>query len=557
MRSMFVALLGLSWVASLHAEPLPSFLNSNETERKLPAPNLPADAFRPVTPQLNLPAPDAGQQPQPLLMGTRVRVQRVRIEGGTIYPLSELRDNYQGLLDREVTLGELIEATRRLTQRYQQDGYLLSYAYLPPQDFAEGRLRVVLVEGYIRDYELQGDVGPVSAYLDKLVGKLKAERPLTRKTFERYTALMSRVPGLTLQAQVPPPGTTDGATRLIAQASRKPFTSTLSLTDGSRDDTQALLGLNSNAQTAVAEQLSFSALFPPGQDDERYYRLDYSQYVDAEGTQLNLSASTYRSNPAARVRLENGIDLKQHRENDRYSIGLSQALIASSNEWLNVAARFYAVNDSTDYRVVGLPLKVSTRTDVRAFAFEADWSKSDAQQLRILSAGVYQGLDHFGAKTDSDYDLDFLRLRLSGVQSDRFLQNWQGVASAALYWTDDSLPDSERAVFGGQNFGRGYPSDQASGDKGWGAAYEVNYSFKRDGSWLKVLQPYVVVDAARTWFKELAVRDSRLSSAALGLRFGDARYYNISLEAAKPMSDIALDSLNRRPRYTLSFSYQL
>ena len=36
---------------------------------------------------------------------------------------------------------------------------------------------------------------------------LKAERPLTRKTFERYTALMSRVPGLTLQAQVPPPGT--------------------------------------------------------------------------------------------------------------------------------------------------------------------------------------------------------------------------------------------------------------------------------------------------------------------------------------------------------------
>lgn len=556
MRSMLVALLGLSWVTSLHAEPLPSFLNSNETERNLPAPNLPADAFRPATPRLNVPAPEASQQ-QPLLMNTPVQVRRVRIEGGTVYPLSELRDNYQGLLNREVTLGELIEATRRLTQRYQADGYLLSYAYLPPQDFAEGRLRVVLVEGYIRDFELQGDVGPVSSYLDKLVNKLKAERPLTRKTFERYTSLMSRVPGLTLQAQVPPPGTTDGATRLIAQASRKPFTSTLSLSDGNREDTQALIGLNSNAQTGVAEQLSFSALFPPGQDDERYYRLDYSQYLDTEGTQLNLSASRYRSDPAARVRLQNGIDLRQHRENDRYSIGLSQALIASPAEWLSVAARFYAVDDSTDYRVVGAPIKVSTRTDVRAFAFEADWSKSDARQLRILSAGVYQGLDRLGANTDSDYDLDFLRLRLSGVQSDRFFERWQGVASAALYWTDDSLPDSERAVFGGQNFGRGYPSDQASGDKGWGAAYEVNYSFKRDGDWLKVVQPYGVLDAARTWFNELEVRDSQLSSVALGVRFGDARYYNISLEAAKPMSDIALDSFNRRPRYTLSFSYQL
>ncbi|MDD0977421.1 ShlB/FhaC/HecB family hemolysin secretion/activation protein [Pseudomonas fontis] len=556
MRSMAVALLGLSCVGGLHAEPLPSYLNSNETERNLPAPNLPADAFRPSTPQLQLPTPAAAPSQQ-LLMGTKVVIRKVRIEGGTVYPLSDLRDNYQGLLEREVTLAELIDATRRLTQRYQKDGYLLSYAFLPPQDFAEGRLRVVLVEGYIRDYELQGDVGRVSAYLDKLVSKLKAERPLTRKTFERYTTLMSRVPGLTLQAQVPPPGTTDGAAKLIAQASRKPFTSTLNLVDGSREQTQALIGLNSNAQTAFAEQLSFSALVPPGDDDEHYYRLDYSQNLDAEGTQLNLSASKYRSNPSALVRLTNDINLKQHRENDRYSIGLSQALIASPTEALTVAARFYAVNDSTEYRVVGFPLKVSTDTDVRALAFEGDWRKSTERQLRIISGGVYQGLDHFGANTNVGYDLDFLRLRLSGVQSDRYLESWQGVVSAAAYWSGDNLPDSERAVFGGQNFGRGYPDDQASGDKGWGAAYELNYSFKRDGQWLKVLQPYAVLDAARAWFNELEVRDSRMSSLALGLRFGDARYYNISLEAAKPMSDIALDSFNRRPRFTVSFSYQL
>ena len=78
-------------------------------------------------------------------------------------------------------------------------------------------------------------------------------------------------------------------------------------------------------------------------------------------------------------------------------------------------------------------------------------------RLRIVSAGVYQGLDYLGARSDADYDLDFLRLRLSGLQSDRLLDNWQGVVSGALYWSDDRLPDSERAGFGGQNFGRGYP----------------------------------------------------------------------------------------------------
>lgn len=490
-------------------------------------------------------------------MDTRVLIRKVRIEGGTIYPLSELSENYKGLLDREVTIGELIEATRRLTQRYQQDGYLLSYAFLPLQDFAEGRLRVVLVEGYIRDYEVQGDIGRVSGYLDKLVAKLKAERPLTRKTFERYTSLMSRVPGITVAARVPPPGTTDGASKLLVQASRKPFTTSMSLSDSSRDDIQTLLSASSNSQTAMAEQLSVSALVPPGEDKEHYYRVDYSQYLNDEGSQLSLSASRYRSDPAAVVRLSNNINLKQHRENDRYSIGISHPFIASSTEWLSLSTRFYAVDDTTDYRVIGFPLKVSTSTDIRALAFEGDWRKATATQLRILSGGVYQGFDRFGANTNAGYDLDFFRLRLSGVQSDRFFENWQGVVSTALYWTDDSLPDSERAVFGGQNFGRGYPVDQASGDKGWGAAYELNYSFKREGEWVKLLQPYVVVDAARTWFNELEVQDSRMSSLATGLRFGDARYYNISLEVAKPMSDIALDSFNRRPRFTVSFSYQL
>jgi len=554
MRPLAVAVLSLSWASGLSAGSLPVFLDSNEVERSLPAPNLPADSYRPGTPGLHVATPAA--PPLQLPINTRILLHKVRFVGGTLYPLSDLRDNYQQLVNREITLGELVEATQRLTRRYQQDGYLLSYAYLPPQDFADGRVQVVLVEGYIRDYELQGDIGPASAYLHTLAGKLKAERPLTRKTLQRYTALMSRVPGVTLQAQVPP-GDANGASTLVVQASRQPFSSTLDLSDGNREDPQALLAVSSNAQTALAEQVSFTALFPPGDEHEHYYRLDYAQYLDSEGSRLNLSATRYRSDPGALVRLNNGTDLKQHREHERYSIGLSQVVTASPEEWLNVTGRLYAVSDDTDYQAVDTAFKSRSRTDLRALAFEGDWRQTDPRQLRILSVGAYQGMDYLGANTDSDVDLDFLRLRVSGLQSDRYFDNWQGVVSAALNWSNDSLPDSERAVFGGQSFARGYPADQASGDKGWGVAYELNYSFNSDGHWFKRVQPYVVVDAARSWFNELEIRDSRLSSTALGVRVGDARHYNISLEAAKPMSDIALDSLDRQPRFTLSFSFQL
>jgi hemolysin activation/secretion protein len=558
---VFTPLFLLTLSAYAQAETLPNFLNSNDTIRTLPVPNLPADAYRPAKPHTQVPVapPTAGQ---PLLMDTRVTIRKLQIEGGTVYPLTETAQVYAPLIGHETNLAQLIEATRGITRRYQQDGYLLSYAFLPQQTFENGLVRVVLVEGYIKDYQQTGDIGAVSAYVDKLAQKLLAERPLTRKTFERYTTLMSRIPGLTLQAQVPPPGTTDGATHMQIQASRKPFTTSMSLVQKSRGGTQALLSATSNAQTSLGEQLSLSGLFPPGEDKEHYYRVDYNQFINAEGTQWALAAERYRADPHSRVQLDGGFELKPHQSIDRYSIGLSHPFIASPTESLTLGTRLYAVDQTTRYKLVGYPLRFDIESNLRALAFEGHWRKADARQLRILTGGLYQGIDGLGAKARSDLDvakpdLDFFRLRLSGVQSDKFFDNWQGVLSGALYWSDNTLPDSERATFGGQNFGRGYPDDQGSGDKGWGVAYEVNYSFNRSGDWVKVLQPYVVLDRAKTWFNDLPVKASDMSSAAVGLRFGDNKYYNIALEAAKPMSDIALDSFNRRARYTLSFSYQL
>lgn len=560
MRALTPFLL-LTLSAVVHAETLPSFLNNNDTIRNLPVPNLPADAYRPVAPQTQLPATPAPQA-QPLLMDTKVTIRKLQIDGGTIYPLKELAQVYEPLIGHETNLAQLIEATRSITRRYQQDGYLLSYAFLPDQRFENGLVHVVLVEGFIKDYQVQGDIGSVSAYVDKLAAKLLAERPLTRKTFERYSTLMGRIPGVTLQAQVPPPATTDGGTHMLIQASRKPFTTSMNLVEGNRGGLQALLTATSNSQTSMGEQLNVSGLFPPGDDKEHYYRVGYNQFINTEGTQLVLSAERYRADPRSNVLLDGGFELKPHQEIDRYSIGLSHPLIASPTESLTLGTRLYTADQTTRYQLVGFPLRFDQETDMRALAFEGDWRKSNDTQLRILSAGLYHGIDGMGAKARSDFeglkpDLDFFRLRLSGVQSDKFFSNWQGVASAALYWSNDTLPDSERATFGGQNFGRGYPDDQASGDKGWGIAYEVNYSFNRSGEWVKILQPYVVLDRAKTWFNDLPVKGNDMSSAAVGLRFGDNKYYNIALEAAKPMSDIALDSFNRRPRYTLSFSYQL
>ncbi|WP_060510495.1 ShlB/FhaC/HecB family hemolysin secretion/activation protein [Pseudomonas sp. NBRC 111124] len=552
MRLLLMLLLLLPWASLVIAEALPVFLDGHEYERRLPGPNLPIEAYRPFAPSLYLEPPRAAADTLPL--ETRLVLHKVRFEGGTVYPLSELRDHYQPLIGREVSVGELLQFTERLTQRYQRDGYLLSQAYLPDQDFADGRVHVVLVEGYVHDVRREGNIGPAGAYLDQLQERLKAERPLTQATLDRFIGLAQRIPGVTLQAHLTQVERSEGAARLTIDALRKPFDAAMTLSDGSREGLQGLFKVASNAQTRSAEQLTASVLLPPGDDHTEYQRLDYSQHLDAQGSQLLLSAARYRSEPRTPARLEHGSPLLQRIESERYAIGLGQPVIVTADEWLAVTGHVYSVTEHNDDLSGDLG---RNDTYVRALSFEGDWRKVEPGRLRMVSAGVYQGLDYLGARSDADYDMDFLRFRVAGLQSDQLLQRWQGVLSGALYWTDDRLPDSEHAVFGGQNFGHGYPQDQAAGDKGWGVAYELNYSIQPGAGWIRLVQPYALLDAAQAWYNAGPFEDARMRSAALGVRLGDGRYGIVALEVAKPLADLALDSMSREARLVINLSLRL
>ena len=98
-----------------HADSLPSYLNTNQTTRNLPVPNLPTDAYRPAAAPLQVSQPAASAD-QPLTMGTTLTIRKLQIEGGTRYPLSEVGKVYQPLLGHPITVGELIEATGQVTK---------------------------------------------------------------------------------------------------------------------------------------------------------------------------------------------------------------------------------------------------------------------------------------------------------------------------------------------------------------------------------------------------------------------------------------------------------
>lgn len=551
--------------------PMPAYLNSNDVENTLPQPNVPVDAYRPSAPKVSISTPSQNQLP----LASLVYLRGVQIEGGTVYEFEDIAEQFTGLINRTVTLKDILAVTEAITKRYQDDGYALSYAYLPQQNLLSGEITVVLVEGYIGEHEMLGEIGPVVDRVRAMAQSMLRERPLTRATFDRYTALMSQIPGVTLAASVAPPKTTDGAVTLVTEARRRAFDATASIQKDTGDDLQVIASAISNSQTFVGEQIAVTTLLPPGKDNERYLRLDYSQYLSNNGTRLQTYVSGYKSEPTnslIRIQPNAAFDYSS-RKNNRASIGVSHPFQISNKQMVTGVARLYGVDDERKYdllvvtqpSVIKNALKQTSK--VRALALEGDWRQAQNKQMRVLSAGVYQGMDTLGAKSELDLvgtqvkdrtDLDFTRVRLSGLQSNNYGDAWQGVVSGAAYWSGDSLPESEQVIFGDRNFARGYPNDQAYGDKGWGAGYELGYSIKLDENWLRLVQPYAAVDAARSWYNlSESGNTSSLSSAALGVRIADKKFYNLGLEVARPLGDKAIDSRDRGVRYGVTLSYSL
>ncbi len=75
------------------------------------------------------------------------------------------------------------------------------------------------------------------------------------------------------------------------------------------------------------------------------------------------------------------------------------------------------------------------------------------------------------------------------------------------------------------------------------------------GDWVKTIQPYVKVDAAHTAFHQSGLSSQKLASYGAGVMFGDNRHYALTLEAARPIADVPIDSSRRDWRFSATFTY--
>ncbi len=556
---LYAAALGVSYAGM--APTLIDPENPAKPSRNIPnAPNAERAA-----PQVNIAAPQTNLTPQ-----TLVTVKHIQFIGGTRYSLPSLVAPFRPLVGKKVALAEIIALTNSITERYRRDGYPLSYAFLPRENFQHDTVRVVLVEGYIAHSNIKSENDNTGLRLSRLAQRMMAEKPLRQATFDRYSLLMARTPATQVEANASLPDNIYGAATMQVDAKQPHVWDLSSTVDFRKGQNLAMVNGTLSNLTSYGDQLGLATLVPLDKETRKtYFGANYQQYLTDNGLLLQLKGSFYREDPrdyTPLLYLPQGIAVDVRQKATQYTGGmaLSYPLILERKKQLSVNAGLDYVDKRNDYRLraqgfgntLDLP---SVHQHARYPA--AEISVNGYREFATASLGsrltLRQGVDALGADASpaQGTDLSFTRWKGNAEAAWIFSKNWRLSASLEGDWSDNDLPEAERVAFGAQRFGRGYPDGEASGDYGYGGQIELRYLHARkEAQWLKSVQPYVLLDSAQTWFNQ-QYRHQRLASAAAGVMLGDNKHYTVTVEGARPLADRPSDSNKRDWRFSLTFTW--
>ena len=496
-------------------------------------------------------------------LAQRIVPQHFDVTGVHEMPFEEVSALLAPLSGKEISLGELVQQVDKITQLYRDRGYPLSFALVQNQTFANGLVVVTVVEGYIGTVRIEGDLGNAQDRLESLAEPLKAEKPLKQATLERVLNLMRTVPGVKFTPSLDLPRRADGATELVLAATRQP----VSLTGGVADlgtGMQPLVNFATNSLTPLGEQVKLTASVPFNTDDVKYISGEVRVPLGNDGLAVKVDGYHYDARPKDEAIEYLGFNRRV--KNDRIGIGVSYPFLLNNTRSLTGTLGVYAANSKDRYEAKNSDRWLQQDSQVRAANLEMRYIQVSESMTTDVTLGVAKGFDAAGAKkeisTNYGYsavpvlDLDFTRYNLNAKQTFALPAQFGLTLSGAAQYSSNILPSSEQVSYGSWRYAMGYPQGEQSGDKGVGVSAEVNRRFGIGWEYLTNVQPYALIDYARTWYNNSGLQQlnqRHLSSVALGLRFTDDKYYLFDFNVAKPIGSATVNN-DRDLRFNANYS---
>jgi hemolysin activation/secretion protein len=412
------------------------------------------------------------------------------IEGAVTLDPALFAPLYAGLVGRTVTLRDIEGVLDGIERIYREHDYY-ARAFAPRQDLADGRVRIVVYESYVREVVIEGDVENIRNLRERLkpyIDRIVEMRPVRISRIMRYALLMTDLAGLTIEAEFSQIVDEPGAGRLVLRIDFDPSSFGVRLDNFASDDIGPLelAGLaRFNNAFGLFESTELLAVVNPAAPEELALgKLAQHVPLGPSGFAAGYDYAHVWSNPAG--------DDDIHAETAQASVYLNYAVLRSQERNLIAALTLSGKNTEVDVNGDNV---VDQRK--RWVSLGATYDDTILGAAAIANVALVQGIDAFDASGDDNNDF-----RYATVEGSVARDITESVAAKFLYtgqYAFTELPSAVKFSMGGENYGRAFDNAAIAGESGYAVAFEVSKSLDLGIAWLPAFAVFGYADYGAVW----------------------------------------------------------
>ena len=485
-------------------------------------------------------------------------LKQLFIQGKSIYDKRALKPLYTSYLKKELTLKNIYEIAQRITNKYRNDGYILSKAIVPPQKIKDGVVYLRIIEGYIDKIKIQGPVRGPRKLINKYKKNILKSRPLRAHDLERYLLLIDDLPGVTAKSILTPSEDKPSATTMTLILADKAFVGHVGTDNrGSKFNGpyQFLGGVTVNSLLGDNSRAGLQGVLTSQTEELLFLNAFYDLPINDEGTRLFFSSSVSKSEPGSTLkRFDINGDSKS------ITLRLTHPFLRSRGENLTGHLVFSGRNSTT--KILGL-LDSEDRLRVMNMGVSYDYA-DEYKGVNLIRLNLSKGLNIFDATESGSSNLsrsqgksNFTKLTGNLMRIQSLSPSWNLLGAASWQYSFDKLLASEEFGVGGSQYGRAYDSSEITGDHGIAFKVELQKAFRPAWDYLSDFQLYSFLDYGSVWNKvqtSTGAKRQDLTSIGLGMRFNITDSISGYLEMNQPISDNVAAEGNKDPRLFFSLS---
>lgn len=471
-----------------------------------------------------------------------VYVSNFDITGNRVIDKKDLQMALSDYIERNLTLQQLNEAADVITKYYRNKGYIISYAYIPPQVVNNSTIMISVVEGEIGDVYVEGLSDYKKEFILKYLAPLQKGIVLDTKTLERRLLLLNSYMDLKVNATLKP-GKRKGTSDIIIYAQdTNPYRASFSidnfgnkLTNQYRLNGAAMIGNVIKSGDRLALNLSLGLdNFNPWQ--LFFGRIDYRLPIGSEGFKLGFAYG--RSNYI----VTNTFDMLglEGFSND-YSIYTEYPLLLRNQGTLYLGAGIYVKDAADIWKIKDYGEEVEERdilvtAGLSLFGEAYPWVGANMYYSLAFTQGLngFLGASHYSPTSTNQYASGYYEKLYFDYEYHQFI-TWffrMRFLFSAQFVSDTTFA-SERFYIGGIYSVRGFDSGLESGDNGYRLSLEAEFDLGIPQ--IKALMFYDRGQVFNYNSDYYLYKDASLDSVGAGLRFYPWKGLAIKIDYGYPL----------------------